>query len=222
MVEMLTIIALICVIASILLPALSAGVSQAKLSSCANNLRNIAIGTIAYASHNQGMIPDIMPGMNERSIPILRLPNGKFLALGKLLNDYMLSIGVFGCPDSPGMDGIALESKFRTTAMLWSAYLYRCQSNGFNPVLSAPENYYKAWLIDFACITPGGEQFAPHNYLVINMLFNDGHVESQRNSREPFKHYTAYAANHGEAIPDCSQIWANADKAFTAASVMQQ
>ena len=67
-------------------------------------------------------------------------------------------------------------------------------------------------MMDFACITNKGEQFAPHSYLAVNLLYPDSHVESRNNTRTPFKLFTAQAALHGEMTPDCTILWQNADK----------
>ena len=150
--------------------------------------------------------------MENNSIPILRLPGNMVIALGRLIDTYTVNALIFGCPDSPMYTMEDVENAWQNTSMVWSAYLYRAGSSGFSSKLYSPENFHKAYIIDFACITNQGEQFAPHNYSSSNLLFTDCHVENRINSREPFRFYTAQAALHGEMLPDCSSIWQNADE----------
>lgn len=211
--ELLFITVIICILASILLPAASSTVNRAKLAACSNHLRQIGTATIIYAQDNTGLIPNIMPGMEKNSIPIIRLPNRTFLALGRLLKAvYIPDIKIFGCPDSPGCEPQEISINFQKTPMLWIAYLYRSQDCGFDPVLSSPNNQNRAYVTDFACITNEGRIFAPHNLSYNNILYADGHCESRTNSPAPFEYFTVQAARHGEMTPDCTSVWQSTDE----------
>ena len=212
MVELLVVITIICILAGVLMPAMSSGINRAKLVSCGNNLRQIGQTVQLYCSDNCGIMPNIIPGMEQNSIPVLRLPNNMVLALGRLMNCYIKTAHIFGCPDSPGYSEEDVNKLWNNTPMAWSAYLYRGKCNNFVDILNSPANFNKAYVIDFACITNQGEQFAPHNYEAVNILYTDCHVENQPNSKEPFKYFTAQAALHGEITPDCTELWKNADK----------
>ena len=212
MVELLVIIAVICILASLLLPAVAGSISRARQIACCGNINQIGRCVTLYSSDNQGCIPNILPGMEQSSIPIVRLPNGTFIALGRLLNSYTADVRIFGCPGSPGYEGDKIAENLLRTPMLWSAYLYRSCSSGFAERLADPANADKALAADFACVTASGEQFAPHDYMYSTILYSDCHTEIRRNSRIPFELYTVQAARHGELIPDCSSVWKNTDK----------
>jgi prepilin-type N-terminal cleavage/methylation domain-containing protein len=57
LVELLVVIGIIALLISILLPALNKARREGVLVSCANNLRQIAIATVAYANDNKSMLP---------------------------------------------------------------------------------------------------------------------------------------------------------------------
>ena len=57
LVELLVVIGIIAVLVSILLPSLGRAREQAGRSKCANNLRQIALGTRMYANENRGKFP---------------------------------------------------------------------------------------------------------------------------------------------------------------------
>lgn len=213
-IELLTVIAVFCIALTMLLPAVTSGTQRAKLTACAGNLRNIGQGVIFYSCDNSDLIPNIMPGLENASIPVLRLPGNNVLALGRLINGYLPHAGVFGCPGSPGYEEqiVAQNWQQNVMQMTWSAFLYRGGCADFQPELFDPANHNKAYIMDFACITNQGQQFAPHDYRQSNLLYTDCHVENRRNSAEPFKLYTVQAARHGEITPDCSAIWQRADR----------
>ena len=57
LIELLVVIAIIAILAAILAPALSSARERAKLSTCMNNLKQLAFGTLAYADDNNGCNP---------------------------------------------------------------------------------------------------------------------------------------------------------------------
>jgi prepilin-type N-terminal cleavage/methylation domain-containing protein/prepilin-type processing-associated H-X9-DG protein len=63
LVELLVVVGIIAVLVSILLPSLARARRQAKITSCASNLRQIVMAMTAYALDNRGQYPTMaMPG----------------------------------------------------------------------------------------------------------------------------------------------------------------
>ena len=89
MTELLVVITIVCLLAGFLLPALSSGINRAKLAGCGSNLRQIGQCVQFYCADNNGVIPNIIPGMEANSIPVIRLPNNMVLALGRLMTAYI-------------------------------------------------------------------------------------------------------------------------------------
>jgi len=57
LVELLVVIAIIAVLAALLLPALTSARERGRRASCLNNQRQIYIGTVAFASDHDGLLP---------------------------------------------------------------------------------------------------------------------------------------------------------------------
>ena len=210
--ELLTVITIFCLIAGILLPALAVPVNRAKQLACSNNLRYIGQCVTFYSTDNSGYIPNTVPGKDHNSTPLLRNSSNTTLALGKLIECYTVNAEIFGCPDSPGYTAEDVENAWQSAVNVCSAYLYRSQCGDFNNRLYAAGNLNKAYVMDLACITPCGEEFAPHDYQMINLLFPDCHTESRRNTREPFRYFTIQTSyNKEDSLPGSIILWQHAD-----------
>ncbi|MDA3872769.1 MAG: type II secretion system protein [Kiritimatiellae bacterium] len=58
LIEMLVVIAIIALLVSLLVPAVSRSLNRATRIRCLNNLRQIAIGTVSWATEHQGELPE--------------------------------------------------------------------------------------------------------------------------------------------------------------------
>lgn len=211
LVELLVVIAIIVILAGLIFPALADARDRASKITCTGNQRQLGQALEFYAADYAGMIPDTSGGYWGSSIPIVRMYGGVPFALGKVLGPYRLPPRIFGCPANVARSPAYVRENWeKPGAVVQTAYLYRETEAGFRPKKSSPHNRGRALLVDFACLYATGI-LMPHNFKSVNLLYNDGHVESRFNSPVPEEHYTLTGSS-GITVPSCEFVWHNADR----------
>ena len=119
MVELLIVISIVVVTIAVLLPTLSATRLRASQTYCVNNLRQIALSTMAYASDNRGLIPPHWREENgcdfwyrlQCNQTVYASDNfGKRVGIGRLVDQrYLGDATVMYCPGATPGGGFALE-----------------------------------------------------------------------------------------------------------------
>jgi prepilin-type N-terminal cleavage/methylation domain-containing protein len=95
LIEMLTVIAIIAILAAILIPALSAGRERGNAAYCANNLSQIGKALMGYVNDNREKLP-----------PVSRTPAGPESAWDLDILPYLnYQTNVFQCPSDPYRSG---------------------------------------------------------------------------------------------------------------------
>jgi len=127
LIEMLIVIAIVGVLASLMLPMLTSGRSSASMALCAGNLSQLYVGLRIYASHYDDMVPDLYAGYkttdasqyNERYVNShyarhkvklgppgneveAEIPTGLWLMY---VTRDAFDKGVYYCPETPGPKG---------------------------------------------------------------------------------------------------------------------
>jgi type II secretory pathway pseudopilin PulG len=131
LIELLLIVAIIGLLMSILLPALGAARSKARLTACASNLRQIGIALQSYLNASNDVLPLASDMPSVSALPLSDPNNPIFIA--DVLSDEVRAQGrVFQCPDDRGMidRGEPNYSKpyFATER---SSYAYATRLNGW-------------------------------------------------------------------------------------------
>jgi prepilin-type N-terminal cleavage/methylation domain-containing protein/prepilin-type processing-associated H-X9-DG protein len=186
LIELLTVIAIIGILAAILIPVVGKVRSSARATQCASNLRQVGVGLQLFANENQG-----------RLIWTSRDPGGPFVEWYKNLRPYVtttpyrtgqLPVDPFRCPDS----NIIAESHFSRSYHLASEYNNR---NGSDPshhrvvlgrmnapsrivvVLDAWQNATNTTVIPSEVGAGTTHRVASRHGGQANLLFADFHVE---------------------------------------------
>ncbi|MBO4631403.1 MAG: prepilin-type N-terminal cleavage/methylation domain-containing protein [Lentisphaeria bacterium] len=76
LIELLTVIAIIAILAGMLLPALNKARNQAKDTICKSNLKQLSLAFLSYADYNNGYLPPSTFGNNYADIPSTCTLNG--------------------------------------------------------------------------------------------------------------------------------------------------
>ncbi len=143
LIELLVVIAIIALLLGILLPSLASSRDLARTTQCASNLRQLVIGSAAYANENKGYFSSgawdnrrqRSWGAPDKSGWVADMVNGQFAIPGDLL-----------CPSSPAK-GSEIWNESKVTDNPWRAIsaeeIQDLIRVGFNT------NYTQAWYMAF-------------------------------------------------------------------------
>lgn len=189
LVEVLVVIAIIAVLASLLLPALSRGRAQGRRAECLSNLRQWGLALQMYADDQNGFTP--RRGQGVRPLANVSRPEDWFNALPPYLTlptfaDVLAQSGasldtrprLFGCPEARPVSGC-----------LYLAYAMNLCLSPWNqpephrlddiPTLSSVV-FLADGGVGFSSAYPAAAQYSPQprHLEQANLLFLDGHAES--------------------------------------------
>lgn len=162
LIELLVVIGIIGILASLLMPAFSRAKGKANDTKCISNLRQIGIALSIYADENQGRLPFAERQPTSPVNPTNILPR----IVDVLSNQVAGTMVIFRCP----------RDRFKWFEREGSSYEWNYQANGKPIVLPGeiagiPRTAEKARLMfDYENFHPGGTNGTK------NVLHGDGHV----------------------------------------------
>jgi len=193
LVELLVVIAVIAILASMAAPTLIDALKQAQKSQCKSNLRQTSSTLLIYAKDHSTCLPYFVPGMpygREHTYSLEPFDdqghydmrrNGVWGGLGLLYrHHYAADHRIFYCPsaEADGMTprGYTFTPIASATSTIRSSYLYRVPSSLL--ITDSKKGRSLALVMD-NLIGTGYEPdpLVRDHELGINVLYNDGHVE---------------------------------------------
>ena len=200
LVELLVLVAILAVVGVLLLPALGGARELSSRAACANNLRQIGLGMLAYSEDYKGFFPTCRPALDgfadSNWNPNCAGPYGNggatqfYQALIK--NRYIPTTKVFVCPSDKESVQPAFFKVF--VAASWDhqtegsvlpmkpwnkSYFYVSRLNsrrGSKPYLLMADDSYKQ-IQGSNPVAPDVESRDNHGTAGRNALFSDGHVQ---------------------------------------------
>jgi len=224
LIELLVVIGIVGLLAALLLPALTAARSQARVAQCQGNLRQIGMAIYSYCQHYGGSTPVVTDS------PTNLLWNDEAGApdsLGVLVTrNYLTDVGVLFCPlqdDTAQVDGARIgKPAGQAGGDAYGGYIYRQHSIGqgtfhIESLGRNPEGkIMRALALDSNC--PPWPRIA-HGGNTVNILFHDGSVKIADNKDN---HYSvmdlSYYPPNAQGLPpvmaELQKIFVNADAAY--------
>lgn len=182
LVELLVVIAVIGILASLLLPALGNAKARAKSIQCLNQLRQLGLATLIYAEDNEGKVPIQFPAEPQKTW-------GSELST----NQSLKTLNLFVCPSYP-------PNRFKDWRRIYGIRLDPPSESTigvFDEILDVPRIHRPAAYLHLADTTSrgrGGVKAEQYFYFRVesehevharhlggaNGFFMDGHAESNR------------------------------------------
>lgn len=189
LIELLTVISIICILASLLLPSMRKARQLAYRTSCANNLKQLALGTLMYANEQDQWLPHTSPYSRVVSnkyvdVSIITCPSDTTdnvypYALYKKHNcSYLWSLRMCGIQYANGT--WAIDAYAVRLTMLKKTSTDPLQTDGEWPDSSEPY-YWRSYYINKA-FASGAYDGRRHNQGA-NVSFVDGHVAFYTSTR---------------------------------------
>jgi prepilin-type N-terminal cleavage/methylation domain-containing protein/prepilin-type processing-associated H-X9-DG protein len=231
LIELLVVVAIIALLVSILVPALSGVRSRAKATVCMSNLRQIGLSLRSYADENGGQVPcgaakpSAFVPEDVASNLIWSGPARSHVGIGIMLSRYVLNTRIFFCPADDSSDLQEELPKIGTDSDAYCSYLYRNRDEVERQLLEQPGNNGEgvpahAWVMDINSFGAGPALRTNHGGRRVHILFGDGSVGGFENRQDIFSiRPEDFAAYPSRLPPRLDAILRAADRAYACDTV---
>lgn len=209
MVELLVVIAVIGVLASLFLPVLNTVKKKGNLINCTNNFSQMGKAMASYTMDYNDMIPPVPnTGHSKASTDYVKVNANYVVGLGYLVNDeYGITPDMLTCSLNTARDGETIIKNWKNDALTKGTPFYREGDADFNVKWS--HNGMRAFAMDSSQIDNSDKVISSgHGNLEnTNVVFTDGHVDNKKNNSIPGNRFTT-----NTNFLTWDSVWQNADK----------
>jgi len=226
LIELLVVVAIIALLVSLLLPAMSAARAQTKHSACMSNLRQVGFALRAYADDHEGHMPrgaalpsPFVPD-DFASNQIWSAAAQSRCGLAIMPARILPYTRILFCPADRNSNEQNEMPKIGTDQDAYGSYLYRNRDDLTRPLLDAPgvngeEMPVHALAMDVNSFGTGTGWHVNHDGKRVNVLFRDGSVAGFDNRDHLFSIRAEDFIDYPTRIPDrLDEILRAADRGY--------
>lgn len=231
LIELLVVVAVIALLISILLPALSAARARARVSVCMSNLRQVGLSLASYAEDHNGQVPRGAAKPSPEHVrddsatnQIWHKTAQSRCGLAIMLGRYVRTPRILFCPADGNSNEQNEIPKIGTDNDAYGSYLYRNRDDVERPLLDDPglngEGLpARAWAMDVNSFGPGPYYHVNHAGERVQILYLDGSVKGFDNRKHTFSIRAEDFLDYGARIPArLDAILRAADRGYVAES----